>query len=107
MFHDTSLRFVNYPNAQRALNFLNDSTPLRTQFGVTGLLTERFGMLLSAGYGATFFRNGAAVTTHNYDSINARAEGTFYLSQGAGASEPGQATLLLSTFTFGFNSMNR
>ncbi|MBX3186881.1 MAG: hypothetical protein KF819_07700 [Labilithrix sp.] len=103
LFHDTSLRFINYPNAQRALNFLNDSTPLRTQVGVTGLMTDRFGLLLSAGYGASFFRNGAAPTTRNYDSLNARAEGTFYLSEGGGAAEPGQATLLLSTFTFGFS----
>src|SRR4029079_14503024 len=54
LFHDTSLRFSSYPNAERALNYLNDSTPLRTRFGLTGLLTDRFGVLLAAGYGATF-----------------------------------------------------
>ena len=37
-----------------------------------------------------------------YDSINAQAEGTFYLSQGGGTDEPGQATLLLSTLSFGY-----
>lgn len=102
LFHDTSLRFINYPNAQRALNYLNDSTPLRTRFGITGLLTERFGALAAVGYGATFLKNGAAPSTFQYDSINAQVEGTFYLSQAPGSTEPGQVTLLLSTFTFGF-----
>ena len=102
LFHDTSLRFINYPNAARAVNYLNDSTPLRTRFGVTGLLTDRFGVLLAAGYGATFFKNGAAVSSRQYDSINAQAEGTFYLSQGGGVDEPGKATLLLSTLSFGY-----
>ncbi len=102
LFHETSLRFVSYPNADRALNYLNDSTPLRTRFGVTGLVTERFGLLVAAGYGATFFKNPAAASSPQYDSINAQAEGTFYLSQGTGTDEPGKATLLLSTITFGY-----
>jgi hypothetical protein len=103
LFHDTSLRFISYPNASRALNYLNDSTPLRTRFGVTGLLTDRFGVLLAAGYGATFFANPAATSSRQYDSLNAQAEGTFYLSQTGGTDEPGQATLLLSTFSFGYS----
>lgn len=102
LFQETTLRFVNYPNAARALNYLNDSTPLRTRFGVTGLLTDRFGVLLAAGYGATFFKKGNQVSTTQYDSINAQAEGTFYLSQSGGAGEPGQNTLLLSTLSFGY-----
>jgi hypothetical protein len=102
LFHDTSLRFINYPNAERALTYLNDSTPLRSRIGVTGLLTDRFGVLLAAGYGATFFSNGGLASTQQYDSVNAQAEGTFYLSQSAGQGEPGQATLLLSTLSFGY-----
>lgn len=101
LFSDTTLRWTQYPNADRATNFLNDATPFRTRIGLTGLLSDRFGTLLAVGYGATFFRNGPAVTTLQYDSVNAQAEGTFYLSGGAGAGEPGQATLLLSTLTFG------
>ena len=102
LFHDTSLRFINYPNAGRASNYLNDSTPVRTRLGLTGLLTERFGALLAAGYGATFFENPQAVSSPQYDSVNAQVEGTFYLGQGAGTDEPGQATLLLSTVSLGF-----
>jgi hypothetical protein len=101
LFSDTTLRFINYPNAARASNFLNDSTPLRTRFGITGLITDRFGALLSAGYGATFFQNPNAVTSPQYDSVNAQAEGTFYLSQTPGSDEPGKATLLLSSISLG------
>jgi hypothetical protein len=102
LFHETTLRFISYPNADRAVNYLDDSTPLRTRFGITGLLTDRFGVLLAAGYGATFFKKPELVSTPQYDSINAQAEGTFYLSQGAGRNEPGEATLLLSTISFGY-----
>lgn len=102
LFHDTGLRFVTYPNAARASNYLNDSTPVRTRLGLTGLLTERFGALIAAGYGATFFQNPTAATSRQYDSINAQVEGTFYLGQGAAADEPGKATLLLSTVSLGY-----
>ena len=103
LFSDTSLRFINYPNAERALNYLNDSTPLRTRLGLTGLLTHRFGALVAAGYGATFFKNPQAFASPQYNSINAQVEGTFYLGQGnSGTDEPGQATLLLSTISLGF-----
>lgn len=102
LFSDTSLRFINYPNAARASQYLNDSTPLRTRLGVTGLVTDRFGVLLAAGYGATFFQNANAPSSVQYDSINGQAEGTFYLGQGGGTDEPGKATLLLSTISLGF-----
>lgn len=102
LFSETTLRFINYPNASRAALYLNDSTPLRTRFGLTGLIFERFGALVAAGYGATFFKNPDAISSPQYDSINAQAEGTFYLGQGAGADEPGKATLLLSTISLGF-----
>lgn len=102
LFSDASLRFVNYPNASLATIYLNDSVPLRTRFGVTGLVTDRFGVLLAAGYGGTFFKDPAAASSVQFDSITGQAEGTFYLSQGGGAGEPGQATLLLSTVSLGF-----
>jgi hypothetical protein len=56
LFSETGLRFMSYPNANRSVFYLNDSTPLRTRFGVTGLVTDRFGVLVAAGYGATFFK---------------------------------------------------
>jgi hypothetical protein len=38
---------------------------------------------------------------NQYDSVLAQAEGTFYLSQSPGRSEPGESTLLLSTIGLG------
>lgn len=102
LFQDTMLRWVHYPNADRSLNYLNDSTPLRTRIGVTGLVTDRFGTLLAIGYGATFFKNGTADSSTQYDSVTGQAEGTFYLSQGGVSGEPGQASLLLSTVSLGY-----
>jgi hypothetical protein len=102
LFHDTGLSFVTYPHSERAVQYLNDSTPLRTRIGVTGLVTERFGTLLAIGYGTTFFRNPNEPSSQQFDSLLAQAEGTFYLSPGGGTDDPGQATLLLSTLSFGY-----
>lgn len=99
LFHETTLWFVNYPNSQRAFNYLDDSTPVRTRFGLTGLVTERVGTTIAVGYGATFQKNTALV--QQYDSFLALAEGVFYLSQSPGRSEPGESTLLLSTIALG------
>lgn len=102
LFHDTNLRVLNYVNSERSVNLLNDGTPVRTRFGLTGLVSDRFGVLLAAGYGATFFSNPNAPSSTQFDSVIGQAEGTIYLSQGAGANEPGQATLLLSTLSLGY-----
>lgn len=100
LFHETMLSFVTYPNAARAFNYLDDSTPVRTRFGLTGLVTERLGTTLAAGYGATFQRNVALAP--QYDSWLAQAEGTLYLGNSPGRSEPGESTLLLSTIALGY-----
>lgn len=100
LFHETTLWFVTYPKSQQSVLNVDDSTPLRTRFGVTGLVTERFGTTLAAGYGATFQKNVNRVA--QYDSWLAQAEGTFYLSQSPGRSEPGESTLLLSTIGLGY-----
>jgi len=103
LFSEAILDFINYPNAPRASFLLNDATPLRTRGGVTGLVTNWFGTTVSAGYSATFFKDGAAPSSTQYDSFNAQAEGTFYLGQGKGGiDEPGEATLLLSFISLGF-----
>lgn len=101
LFQETSIQFVSYPNAQRAVYSLNGMTPLMTRVGITGLVTERFSTLLAGGYSGTFFERSELASTRQYDSFNAQAEGTFFLSQG-GAGEPGQASLLLSTLSLGY-----
>jgi hypothetical protein len=103
VFSEGTLSFVSYPNSTRATFLLNDSTPLRTRAGLNGLLTNWFGATLAGGYSATFFKSGNLASTSQYDSFNAQAEAEFFLSPGNTPDEPGAATLLLSTFTFGFS----
>lgn len=103
VFSEAGLSFINYPNAPRAAFLLNDATPLRTRAGVTGLVTNWFGTTVAGGYSATFFKNPELLTTRQFDSFNAQVDGTFYIGAGnRGVDSPGDATLLLSTATIGF-----
>jgi len=102
LFHYTTLRFINYLHPERAQNFLNDSVPLRSEFGVTGLVTPRFAVLAAAGYGASFQRGGESAAVRQYDSVMGQAEATFYLSANPAASDPGQVGLSLSTISVGY-----
>jgi hypothetical protein len=101
LFSDTNLRILTYPNAARASNYMNDASPFKTRIGITGLVTDSFGALAAASYGATFFQNPDAASTTQYDSVGGQLEGTYYLGRGGANNEPGQATLLLSTATLG------
>jgi hypothetical protein len=101
LFSEADLLFTSYPNAPRASLYLNDSTPLRTRFGISGLMTDWFGILVAAGYSGTFFKDPNAPSTTQYDSVNGQAEGTFYVGGTGGADEPGKSTLLLSTVSLG------
>ena len=102
VFSETSLRWVNYLNAENAFNYLNDSTPIRTRVGLTGLVTERISTLLAAGYGVTFFKEPNRVSSAQYDSVNAQAEVSFYLGKGGATEDPNKASLVLSSFKLGF-----
>ena len=102
LFSEATLRFLNYPNAPRAAFRLHDATPLRTRLGITGLVTNRFGVLAAVGYGGTFFKDETLPSSSQFDSIIGQAEGVVYLGQGAGNNDlPGEATLLLSTVALG------
>src|SRR6185436_16645477 len=85
-----------------SVNFLNESTPLKTRFGLTGLITSRFSTLLAIGYGTTLADNGQSATTRQYDSIIGQAEGTFFLSPNPASGDPGSVTLALSSVTVGY-----
>lgn len=102
LFHDTSLGFVTYPNKDRSANLLQDSTPLTTRFGITGLLTPRFSLLAAVGYGTTLSLDAASPTTQQYDSVIGQAEATFYLTSTPNDLEPGTVSLSVSTLSFGY-----
>lgn len=103
IFTETSLSFINYPNAGRSTLLLNNAIPLHTRAGITGLLTNRFSVLAAAGYSGSFVANGASASTSQYDSLNAQLEGTFYLTGAATAGNDPSATTAISTLTVGYN----
>lgn len=73
---DASQKFVRYSNPG-ARNYLQNSDPLRARLGLSGLITERFGLLAMAGWGATFAQGGAT-PIENYDGPIGQLQLTFY-----------------------------
>jgi hypothetical protein len=103
LFHDTTLRFVHYPNRDRSINTLHDSTPLRTHLGLNGLVTPRLALLVSGGYGASFHSGGNPATVRQYDSFLAQVQATFFLTGNPEVTEPGAMSLALSSLAVGYN----
>jgi hypothetical protein len=102
LFHDTAIDFVTYPNSARATNLIQNSTPLTSRIGLTGLITPRFSALAAVGYGTTLELDAASKTTTQYDSVIANAEATFFLSSNPADNDPGQVSLSVSTLTLGY-----
>lgn len=107
LFSDTSLRLTTFPESDRAFSYLANQTPIRSRFGLNGLLTARIGALASAGYGATFLQDPGAPQTKQFDSFLAQAELTYYFGvpdgPGGNGGEPGQVSVLLSSWSLGYN----
>jgi len=53
----------------------NDSRPLRATFGLQGLITDRFGLSLFAGYGTSLYKLG-----DDFDSVIASGELMFFIT---------------------------
>ena len=102
LFTETSVQFVSYPNSDRSILTLNDAVPVRTRAGVTGLVLPRLSVVGALGYSATFLAGGGLNQTSQFDSINAQAEATIYLT-GAAAPDPTQAVTAVSTLTLGYS----
>ncbi len=62
-----------------------DSLPVRSLFGLQGLLTPRFGLSLFVGYGASFYAQG-----DDFDSVLAQGELMFFVSPSANIRLGGQ-----------------
>lgn len=68
------------------VQFLNDPPTLangqtaKTQVGLNGLITQYFGFLALAGWGATFYDNKPAVSSENFDSFIGQLELSWYPS---------------------------
>jgi hypothetical protein len=72
LFHETVQNVTLFRTPDRAVNNLADSRPLRTRLGLNGLVTPRVGVLLAAGYGASF--HDRAKATAQYDGVIGQAE---------------------------------
>lgn len=104
LLYDASMRFINYGNANRATQFLVNSTPVRARLGLRGLVTTRFALLAMAGYGASFYDAAAGAAARQYDSVIGQAEAQFYLTGNPEASEDHtQMALALSSVALGYN----
>jgi hypothetical protein len=75
LVYDAELGWVRYGTNN---GYLNDSSPVRTRLGLTGLITNHFGILAMAGWGASFYTGNNNVT-QDFDSLIAQAEVKWYI----------------------------
>ncbi len=103
MLYDAKFGFVNYVNATAGggTGVKTSSHPVRVQLGVNGLITPSFGLLVMAGYGGSFYDATPRSAARDFDSVIGQAEVKWYLTPNP-SSEPGAATLSVSTLSLGF-----
>jgi len=95
MIYDARFGFINYPDGVSKTS----SHPLRAMLGVNGLITNSFAALAMAGWGASFYTPRGQ---RDFDSLIALAELKYYLTPNP-SSDPGAATLALSSIAVGFS----
>jgi hypothetical protein len=104
LIYDATLRFISYNDPNRAAEQgLVGSTPLRTRIGMNGLITDRLGILLLVGWGASFYDTGRTPLQPQYDSIIGQGEVTWFLAPGPGIAETPALGLALSSISLGYN----
>jgi hypothetical protein len=94
LMYDARLGFINYPSGVEKTS----SHPLRTLLGVNGLVTNSFGILALAGWGASFY---TPRPQEDFDSVIGQLEFKWYLTPNP-STEPLAATLALSAVSVGF-----
>ncbi|MFO0592262.1 MAG: hypothetical protein U0441_32255 [Polyangiaceae bacterium] len=104
MLYDARFGFISYlsPGSGGGTTTKTASHPLRVQLGVNGLVTPSFGVLAMIGYGASFYdANSTSTGARDFDSVIGQAELKWYLTPNP-SSDPGAATLSLSSLSVGF-----
>jgi hypothetical protein len=102
LLYDGSASFINYTNSSQALDQgLVSSTPVRTRIGLSGLITNRFALLVFGGWGASFY------STQNpkqpqFDAPIGQAELKWFLSASPGIAQASDLTLALSSISVGY-----
>jgi len=102
LVYDATLNFFYYTDPTKAeQQGLVQSTPVRTRIGLSGLVTERFGVLALLGWGATFDRVPAP-QMQQYDSLIANAEVKWFLAASPGIAKATDLGLTLSSIALGY-----
>jgi hypothetical protein len=101
LIYDASLRFIDYTRNNVTQTSLDTSTPVRTRIGIEGLMTDRFGVLAEAGWGASFY-DKAFAKEPQFDSIIAQGELRWYLSASPGIAKMTEIGLSLSQIAIGY-----
>jgi hypothetical protein len=104
LIYDGSIVFNSYANAQAAFDAagLVSSTPVRARIGLNGLVTDRFSVLLMAGWGASFIDTEPLPHQSQYDSVIGQAELKWYLTANPAAASPNEVSLSLSSVAIGY-----
>jgi hypothetical protein len=104
LVYDGSISFNRYANVQAAFNAagLVSSMPVRARIGVNGLVTDRFSVLLMAGWGASFIDTAPLPQQQQYDSVIGQAELKWYLTANPGVATPNEVSLSLSSIAIGY-----
>ena len=93
--YDGRQGFINYPDGTQKTS----SHPLRAQIGVNGLITNSFGVLALAGWGASFY---TPRPQEDFDSVIGQAELKWYITPNPVDRTRLAATLSLSSLAVGF-----
>jgi hypothetical protein len=104
LIYEGSIGFNRYANVQEAFNAagLVSSTPVRAKIGLNGLVTDRFAMLLVAGWGASFVDSAPLPQQQQYDSVIGQAELKWYLTASPGIANANEISLALSSISIGY-----
>jgi len=79
LFYRGDIGWLSYTRGD-APQSLSDGVSLRSQLGMNGLISNYFGLLVLAGWQASFWEPNGNVPARNYDSITGQAELSWYPS---------------------------
>jgi hypothetical protein len=96
MTFDGRFAFINYTDSASSKT---GSHPMRVRLGYNGLITNSFAVMALGGWGASFY---TPTPQEDFDSFIGQAEVKWLITPSA-SSDPGGASLSLSSLAVGFN----
>lgn len=100
LIYDARLGFISYTNPSP--NGKTASRPLRSTIGVNGLITSSFSALAFVGWGTSFYSTPVGGDEQNFNSVIGQVELKWFITPNP-SSDPGAATLSLSSLSVGFS----